>query len=131
MHCKLSQAFLEDSYSATIPEQPDLGLHDSRWRVLEGTRQTLAERVVRPSKKSQTDGRRLSRGMGQMSDISTECLEFSFGQFRLIPERQLLVGGEKPVNLGARGLELLHALVEHSGEVISKDQTVRSSRRTR
>ena len=56
-----------------------------------------------------------------MSDLSTEYLEFSFGPFRLIPERQLLLGDEEPVNLGARGHELLHALVEHSGEVVSKD----------
>ena len=59
-----------------------------------------------------------------MSDVSIECLEFSFGPFRLIPERQLLVEGERPVNLGARGLELLHALVEHSGEVVSKDELI-------
>lgn len=59
-----------------------------------------------------------------MSDVSIECLEFSFGPFRLIPERQLLVEGEKPVSLGARGLELLHALVEHSGEVVGKDELI-------
>jgi predicted ATPase/DNA-binding winged helix-turn-helix (wHTH) protein len=59
-----------------------------------------------------------------MSDVSIECLEFSFGPFRLIPERQLLVEGERPVNLGARGLELLHALVEHAGEVVNKDELI-------
>jgi DNA-binding response OmpR family regulator len=59
-----------------------------------------------------------------MSHVSAECLEFTFGPFRLIPERQLLVEGEKPVNLGARGLELLRALVEHSGEVVSKDELI-------
>jgi len=59
-----------------------------------------------------------------MSDVSTEYLEFSFGSFRLIPERQLLLGDEEPVNLGARGLDLLHALVEHSGEVVSKDELI-------
>jgi DNA-binding winged helix-turn-helix (wHTH) protein len=59
-----------------------------------------------------------------MSDVSTEYLEFSFGPFRLIPERQLLLEDEKPVNRGARGLELLHALVEHSGEVVSKDELI-------
>jgi predicted ATPase/DNA-binding winged helix-turn-helix (wHTH) protein len=51
-------------------------------------------------------------------------LEFSFGPFRLIPERQLLVEGEKPVSLGARGLDLLHTLVEHSGKVVSKDELI-------
>jgi len=59
-----------------------------------------------------------------MSDVSTEYLEFSFGPFRLIPERQLLVEGEEPVNLGARGLELLHALVEHAGEVVNKEELI-------
>jgi predicted ATPase/DNA-binding winged helix-turn-helix (wHTH) protein len=59
-----------------------------------------------------------------MNDVSTEYLEFSFDPFRLIPERQLLLEDEKPVNLGARGLELLHALVEHSGEVVSKDELI-------
>jgi DNA-binding response OmpR family regulator len=60
----------------------------------------------------------------RVSDVSTEYLEFSFGPFRLIPERQLLVGGEEAVNLGTRGLELLHGLVEHSGEVVSKDELI-------
>jgi len=66
----------------------------------------------------------LSRRECRMSDVSTEYLEFSFGPFRLIPERQLLLEDEKPVNLGARGLELLHALVEHAGEVVSKDELI-------
>ena len=59
-----------------------------------------------------------------MSDVSTKYLEFSFGPFRLIPERQLLVEGQKPVNLGARGLELLHGLVEQAGEVVNKDELI-------
>ena len=111
-------------HAAAIPAQPDLALDESRWCVLGGTPQRLAERASRPSKKNEMDGRMLSPGPRRMSDVSNECLEFSFGQFRLIPERQILVGGEKPVNLGARGLELLHALVEHSGEVVSKDELI-------
>jgi predicted ATPase/DNA-binding winged helix-turn-helix (wHTH) protein len=120
MNLKLSQALIEDPYTAAIPAQADLAPDRSRWGVLGGTRQTLAE-TSRSSKQSEIDGRKLSREVCRMSEVPTECLEFSFGPFRLIPERQLLVGGEKPVNLGARGLELLHALVEHSGELVSKD----------
>jgi predicted ATPase/DNA-binding winged helix-turn-helix (wHTH) protein len=123
MHCKLSPA-LVDSYAAVIPAQPDLALDKSKWRVLGGTQDRPAERASRPSQKSETNRRMLSRGACAMSDGSTECLGFSFGSFRLIPERQLLVGGEKPVNLGGRGLELLHALVEHSGKVVSKDELI-------
>jgi hypothetical protein len=111
MRCKLSQALVEDSYAAAIPAQPDLALDKSRWRVLGGTQQTLAERASRPNKKNEIGGRMLSRRECRMSDVSTEYPEFSFGSFRLMPERQLLLGDEEPVNLGARGLELLHALV--------------------
>jgi predicted ATPase/DNA-binding winged helix-turn-helix (wHTH) protein len=59
-----------------------------------------------------------------MSNVSSGYLAFSFGPFRLIPEQQLLVEGEKPVTLGARGLELLRVLVEHSGEVVSKEELI-------
>jgi len=121
---KLSQALVEDSYAVAIRAQPDLALDKSRWRGLGGTQRTLAERASRPNKKSEIGGRMLSRRECRMSDVSTEYLEFSFGSFRLIPERQLLLGDEEPVNLGARGLELLHALVEHSGEVVSKDELI-------
>jgi DNA-binding winged helix-turn-helix (wHTH) protein len=42
----------------------------------------------------------------------------------LIPEQQLLVEDGKPVSVGARGLELLRVLVEHSGKVVSKDELI-------
>ena len=45
---------------------------------------------------------------------------FSFGPFRLFPARQLLLEGERPVRLGNRSLEVLTALVERPGEVITK-----------
>jgi DNA-binding winged helix-turn-helix (wHTH) protein len=59
-----------------------------------------------------------------MNNVSPGCLEFSFGPFRLIPEQQLLVEDGKPVSVGARGLELLRVLVEHSGKVVSKDELI-------
>lgn len=45
---------------------------------------------------------------------------YSFGPFVLIPERQLLVEGEKPVRIGGRALDVLTALVERPGEVVGK-----------
>ena len=48
----------------------------------------------------------------------------SFGPFRLLPERRLLLEGEKPVRLGSRALNILVALVEHPGEVIGKDELI-------
>jgi DNA-binding winged helix-turn-helix (wHTH) protein len=75
-------------------------------------------------KKSEIERGVLSRLGYPMSNVSSGYLEFSFGPFRLIPEQQLLVEGEKPVTLGARGLELLRVLVEHAGEVVSKEELI-------
>jgi DNA-binding winged helix-turn-helix (wHTH) protein len=47
----------------------------------------------------------------------TEAL---FGPFRLLPAQFLLLEGDKPVSLGSRALEILIALLERSGELISK-----------
>jgi DNA-binding response OmpR family regulator len=43
------------------------------------------------------------------------------GPFRLWPARQLLLEGDIPVHLGARAFDLLIALVERAGEVVTKD----------
>ena len=47
---------------------------------------------------------------------------FSFGAFLLIPERQLLLRGERAVRIGCRALDLLTALVERPGELITKNE---------
>jgi DNA-binding winged helix-turn-helix (wHTH) protein len=59
-----------------------------------------------------------------MNNVCSGYIEFSFGPFRLIPEQQLLLEDGEPVSLGARGLELLRVLVEHSGKVVSKDELI-------
>jgi DNA-binding winged helix-turn-helix (wHTH) protein len=45
---------------------------------------------------------------------------FEFGSFLLFPERQLLMRGDAAVRIGARALDLLTALVERPGELVSK-----------
>ena len=45
-----------------------------------------------------------------------------FGSFRLNYAERLLVEGARPVPLGARTLDLLIALVENAGEIVSKKQ---------
>lgn len=47
-------------------------------------------------------------------------LTFSFGPFRLVPGRQLLLLDERPVKLGGRAFELLRLLVQRPGELVSK-----------
>lgn len=45
---------------------------------------------------------------------------FCFGPFVLVPERQLLLRGDTTVRIGGRALDLLTALVERPGEVVTK-----------
>ncbi|QFY63405.1 hypothetical protein FZ934_24365 (plasmid) [Rhizobium grahamii] len=47
---------------------------------------------------------------------------YCFGDFRFIPAQQLLMLGDSPVRTGARALDLLHILLIHAGEVVSKEQ---------
>jgi DNA-binding winged helix-turn-helix (wHTH) protein len=50
--------------------------------------------------------------------------EISFGPFRLLPARRLLLEHDKPVRLGSRALDLLIALVERPGELVSKSELI-------
>jgi DNA-binding winged helix-turn-helix (wHTH) protein len=43
-----------------------------------------------------------------------------FGPFHLLPTRRLLLEAGKPVRLGSRALEILIALIERPGELVSK-----------
>src|SRR6185436_10924211 len=51
-------------------------------------------------------------------------LTFSFGPFRLVPRRQLLLLDGRPVKLGGRAFELLRLLVHRCGELVSKDELI-------
>ena len=46
----------------------------------------------------------------------------SFGPFCLLPTQFLLLEGDKPVTLGSRALEILIALLERRGELVSKQE---------
>src|ERR1700741_1319888 len=50
--------------------------------------------------------------------------EISFGPFRLLPTRRLLLEGNEPVRLGSRALDLLIALIERRGEVGGKSELI-------
>jgi predicted ATPase/DNA-binding winged helix-turn-helix (wHTH) protein len=45
-----------------------------------------------------------------------------FGPFRLLPTQRLLLRADKPAPLGSRALDILIALVERPGELVSKDE---------
>jgi predicted ATPase/DNA-binding winged helix-turn-helix (wHTH) protein len=46
----------------------------------------------------------------------------SFSPFRLLTAQRLLLEGDKPVRLGSRAFDILAALVERAGEVVTKEQ---------
>lgn len=48
----------------------------------------------------------------------------SFGSYTLIPERQALWRGDTPVRIGARAFDLLTALVEQAGEIVTKAELI-------
>jgi DNA-binding winged helix-turn-helix (wHTH) protein len=48
--------------------------------------------------------------------------EFSFGPFRLLRDQRLLLKGEEPVRLGGRAHEILAALLERPGVLITKEE---------
>src|SRR5262245_35282857 len=58
--------------------------------------------------------------MGSTLRAEVSQRSFVFGPFVLIPERQLLLRGETPVRIGGRALDILTALVERPGELLTK-----------
>src|SRR5580658_9177446 len=47
-----------------------------------------------------------------------------FGPYRLLSARRLLLEDDKPVRLGGRAFDILTALVERAGEVVSKEDLI-------
>lgn len=47
---------------------------------------------------------------------------YLFGPFRLLPAQQALLESEAPVRIGSRAIEILTALVERPGELVSKQE---------
>src|SRR5215469_8829486 len=48
----------------------------------------------------------------------------AFGPFQLLPARKRLLEGGKSIRLGSRALDILIALAERAGELVSKDELV-------
>jgi predicted ATPase/DNA-binding winged helix-turn-helix (wHTH) protein len=48
----------------------------------------------------------------------------SFGPYRLLAAQRLLLEGDKSVRLGSRAFDILTALVERAGEVVSKEELI-------
>src|SRR5258705_8111757 len=48
----------------------------------------------------------------------------SFGPYRLVAARRLLLEGDMPVRLGSRAFDILAALVERAGEIVGKEELI-------
>ncbi len=48
----------------------------------------------------------------------------TFGSFRLLPAQRMLFADERPLRLGSRALDILIALADSAGELVSKDDLV-------
>jgi predicted ATPase/DNA-binding winged helix-turn-helix (wHTH) protein len=68
------------------------------------------------------DNSRIDDGVPTAADRVAAPAEraLAFGTFRLLPARRLLLEADKPVRLGSRALEILIALVERPGELVTK-----------
>ena len=51
-------------------------------------------------------------------------MDVSFGPYRLLVAQRLLLEGDKPVRLGGRAFDILAALVERAGQVVSKEELI-------
>lgn len=57
-----------------------------------------------------------------MTPFFEQTRSFAFGPFVLNPEQQMLIEDETPVTLGGRAFDILTALVEQPGVVVSKSE---------
>jgi len=63
-------------------------------------------------------------GQGLPNATATSDVATSFGDFRLYPERHLLVRDQEAVPIGSRALDILIALTERPGELLTKDELI-------
>ena len=57
-----------------------------------------------------------------MSPATVAPAAIEFGRFRVLPDRRELLADNRPVELGARAFDVLMALIEARGAVVSKDE---------
>ena len=60
-----------------------------------------------------------------MDPVSEAPAIAEFGRFKVVPHRRELLADGRPVRLGGRSFDVLIALIEAPGAVISKDELLR------
>ena len=57
-----------------------------------------------------------------MDPVSEAPANFEFGGFRILPQRREVLADGRPLELGGRAFDVLVALIEANGAVVSKDE---------
>src|SRR6516162_5726081 len=60
-----------------------------------------------------------------MNPLSEAPASFEFGRFRILPRRREVLADGRPMELGGRAFDVLVALIEANGAVVSKDELMR------
>ena len=60
-----------------------------------------------------------------MDPVSEAPANFEFGGFRILPQRREVLADGRPLELGGRAFDVLVALIEANGAVVSKDELMR------
>jgi predicted ATPase/DNA-binding winged helix-turn-helix (wHTH) protein/class 3 adenylate cyclase len=94
------------------------GIGRERLWSLVGAAPTVPETSASSDPASVESPAREERGMTR---DATRPRHFAFGPFLLFPEQRLLLEGDSPVRLGGRARDLLIALLEQAGQVITKE----------
>ena len=69
----------------------------------------------------------LSERRHQCSNRAAARTAATFGPFKLSPAERLLLKGDEPVAVGGRAFDILSKLVEHAGDVVSKQEILQSA----
>src|SRR5262245_41145873 len=95
-------------------------MHDNYERLTEAI-DAHEEKIIAPVSVGSARRIRAAAEGPELAAVPT-ARTMSFGSFRLIPARRLLLDGETPVRLGSRALEILIALAERPGALVRKDE---------
>src|SRR6516164_11140422 len=60
-----------------------------------------------------------------MDPVAEAPASFEFGRFRILPQRRAVLTDGRPLELGGRAFDVLMALIEANGAVVSKDELMR------
>ncbi|TXG96690.1 MAG: hypothetical protein E6R08_08810 [Nevskiaceae bacterium] len=80
--------------------------------------------LIRNAHRTDADFPSIDVRLGRRTAVEHFATFIAFGRFGLYPSERLLLEGDKPVNLVAAPLDLLIALLERPGEVVSKQELI-------